>query len=99
MITLSAVGKMVPMSIAHFKDDRSLSGETGTTPSIIPSLVELVAFIAGCFLTDVVCNAFNLVPGCMDPPSAYGSVKGIKLGRGILCVTSGDLAKSNELFY
>lgn len=58
-----------------------------------------MAFIAGCFLTEVVCNAFNLVPGCIDPPSAYGSVNGIKFGRGMLCVTSGDLAKSNELFY
>ena len=67
---------------------------------MVPSLVELVAFIAGCFLTVVVvCNAFNRVPGCIDPPSAYGSVKGIKFGLGILCVTSGDLAKSNELFY
>lgn len=44
------------------------------------------------------CNALSLVPGCIDPPSAYGSVKGIKFGRGMLFVTSGDLHNSNVMF-
>lgn len=54
------------------------------------SLVELVGLIAGCFLIAVPWRAFSLVPGCIEPPSAYGSVKGIKFGLGMLFVTSGD---------
>lgn len=60
---------------------------------VIPSLVELVGLMAGCFLTVLPCSALSLVPGCMDPPSAYGSVNGIKFGLGMLFVTSGDLVR------
>ena len=38
------------------------------------------------FRLDVVCNcwiAFNLLEGFNEPPSMYGSVNGIKFGRGI----------------
>uniref|UniRef100_A0A182LWV9 Uncharacterized protein n=1 Tax=Anopheles culicifacies TaxID=139723 RepID=A0A182LWV9_9DIPT len=37
------------------------------------------------------CSAFRRVAGCIDPPSAYGSVNGIRLGRGMLGGISGDL--------
>lgn len=59
---------------------------------LLPSLVELVGLIVGCFLTTAVpCKALSRVPGCIDPPSVYGSVNGIKFGLGIVFATSGDL--------
>lgn len=35
------------------------------------------------------CRAFNRLAGCIEPPSTYGSVNGIRLGRGTLCWISG----------
>lgn len=40
------------------------------------------------------CKAFSRVAGCIEPPSAYGSVNGIRFGRGMLGGISGDLGRT-----
>lgn len=37
------------------------------------------------------CKAFNRLAGCIEPPSTYGSLKGMRLGRGIFGAMSGVL--------
>lgn len=81
----------------------TIQGPTVLSPisKSIPSLFELVGFgFELCFLCEPPCKAFNLLAGFIEPPSAYGSVNGIKLGRGIFDVTSGDLKNSmNQIIY